>query len=279
MNKYLTCAASGLALIIGSLTAPVAAAAEVSDPLQPVNRPLERFNDELDKRLLKPVADGYMTIVPKPVRQSVSNFFSNVGYLNVVLNDFLQGKFKQGFSDTGRFAVNTTVGVGGLFDPASSFGMPQHEEDFGQTLGVWGNGPGSYLVLPIGGPSSTRDVSGTAVSAVTNILFYVSSLAISAPLTLLSGIDRRANADIAINFRNEAALDPYVFTREAYTQHRTFLVYDGNPPVDNSLFEDSTAQTEAGGEASAAEMEKSVPVASAHQTYPVVHKSGPRPVN
>src|ERR1051326_3232981 len=145
------------------------------DPLQRANRPFERFNDELDKRLFKPVSDGYVTIVPKPVRKSVTNFFSNVSYLNTVLNDFLQGKGKQGFSDAGRFLVNTTVGIGGLFDPASSLGMPVHEEDFGQTLGVWGKSPGTYLVLPVAGPSSTRDVPGSAVSAVTNLLFYVSS--------------------------------------------------------------------------------------------------------
>lgn len=200
------------------------------DPLEPVNRPIFRFNDALDKAVLKPVAEGYVKVTPKPVRTAVSNFFDNVGYLNVALNDFLQGKGRQGFADLGRFLVNSTVGVLGLFDIATGMGLEAHDEDFGQTLGVWGAEQGAYLVLPVLGPNSVRDAPGLVVSTLTNLLFYIGQSAVVIPLAALGAIDARARATGVFEFVDRTALERYVFIREAYRQRRIFLICDGNSP-------------------------------------------------
>ncbi|MDX8410794.1 MAG: VacJ family lipoprotein [Mariprofundaceae bacterium] len=207
---------------------------ESYDPLEKANRGIYKFNDVLDKVLVEPLSTGYVKITPKPVRTSVSNFFDNASYPGTILSDFLQGKGKQGASDTGRFLVNGTLGVAGLFDVATSMGMEEHDEDFGQTLGVWGANQGAYLVLPLLGPNTVRDTPDLAVSTVTSGLFWAGfyvSAAVSIPVGILSAIDERARAENSIRFVNEMALDPYLFSREAWTQHRTFLIYDGDPPV------------------------------------------------
>lgn len=200
------------------------------DPFETVNRDIYQFNRDFDRAFLKPVADAYVEVTPQIIRTSVSNFFDNIGYLNVILNDFLQGKARQGFWDTSRFVLNSTVGLAGLFDVATAMGLEEHDEDFGQTLGVWGAGSGPYLMLPILGPSTVRDAPGIPVTAVTSPLFYVDQVAVTAPVGALGAVDARARAIGAFRFIEEAALDPYVFTREAYLQRRTFLIYDGNPP-------------------------------------------------
>jgi len=204
----------------------------LNDPLEVVNRPIYQANDLLDQYIAEPVSRVYINLTPNPIRSSVSNFFDNVKYINVVLNDFLQGKGKQGLEDSSRFLINSTFGAFGLFDVATPFGFENHNEDFGQTLAVWGLGQGSYLVLPFLGPNTARDVPDLGVSAVTNILFYVSSPVV-VPVAVLGFIDKRSRFDQAIQFRNEVAVEPYLFTREAYLQHRNFLVYDGDPPLDD----------------------------------------------
>ena len=133
------------------------------------------------------------------------------------------------------------MGIGGFFDPAAPMGMKKHQEDFGQTLGVWGVGQGAYLVFPVYGPSTARDAPGLAVSTATSAVFWTGfflSPAISVPVSLLAAVDLRSRASNAIRFVNESALDPYVFTREAWVQHRTFLIYDGNPPEPGGEFGD-----------------------------------------
>ncbi len=213
-------------------------AAGTPDSLEPVNRSIYDFNDYLDRKIAKPVADTYVRITHENVRLTVSNFFDNIRYFNVILNDVLQGKGQQGLSDMSRFLMNSTVGIGGLFDVASEFGFEAQEEDFGQTLGVWGAGEGSYLVLPILGPSSFRDAPDLLVSTVTNGLFYVGVTAVTFPLAILAAIDKRVRADKAFNFRDKAAVEPYVFTREAYLEHRRYLIYDGSPPLDDEFLEE-----------------------------------------
>lgn len=200
------------------------------DPLEGGNRNIYQFNDALDRNIIKPVADTYVKITPQPVRNSVSNFFDNIGYINVILNDVLQGKLGQAISDSSRFVVNSTIGILGLFDPATPLGLKEHDEDFGQTLGVWGSGPGAYLVLPLLGPNTVRDSPGILVSTATNLLFYLNS-AVTIPLGVLNAIDARARASSALKLVDEAALDPYIFIREAYKQRRIALIYDGNPPA------------------------------------------------
>lgn len=206
---------------------------ESYDPMEKMNRGFYGLNDAIDTVLLNPLSDGYIYITPGPVRTSVSNFFDNITYPNTILNSFLQGKGGQGFSDIGRFIVNTTFGVGGLFDVATGMGLKEHDEDFGQTLGVWGSTQGAYLVYPLLGPNTVRDTPDLVVSTVTNGLFYAAfylNSYVTIPVTVLKVIDERSRAENAVRFVNEMALDPYIFTREAWTQHRTFLIYDGNPP-------------------------------------------------
>ncbi len=202
------------------------------DPLEPMNRTFNEVNDVLDDNILKPLADAYVSVTPQGLRDSVTNFFDNVSYPNVILNDFLQGKILQGFEDSMRLVVNTTLGIGGLFDVATPAGLRAHDEDFGQTLGYWGVGELAYLELPLLGPNSVRDVTDIPVSSQVSLLNFVNDYLISWPLTALNVVNSRANLSSAIALRDRSALDPYVFTREAYRQRRTFLIYDGEPPED-----------------------------------------------
>jgi len=214
---------------------------QVYDPIEKVNRGTFAFNDYFDRIVLKPLSKGYVAVTPKEGRKMVSNFFDNATYIDTILNDFLQGKGKQGVSDIGRLVVNTTVGIGGLFDPATSAGLAKHDEDFGQTLGVWGFGPGAYVVVPVYGPNTVRDLpdlaTGTLASAVFWSGFFLSPY-VTIPISILSVADLRSRSDNAIRFVNETAIDPYIFTREAWVQHRTYLIYDGNLPISDDDFSD-----------------------------------------
>jgi len=208
-------------------------AGQVYDPGEKINRASYGFNHAVDKLILSPLSKGYVAVTPKPVRTVVSNFFDNSRYIGTVLNDFLQAKGKQGIADLGRFLVNSTLGVAGLFDPASAMGLEKHQEDFGQTLAVWGAPAGAYLVLPILGPDTIRNTPDLAISTLTDGLFYAGFFLTSPvmiPLSILAAVNQRSRASSAIRFVNESALDPYVFTREAWMQHRSFLIYDGHPP-------------------------------------------------
>ncbi|MSR15236.1 MAG: VacJ family lipoprotein [Gammaproteobacteria bacterium] len=231
--------AATVALIVSVLgsgcasTAPKSA--DPTDSLEGMNRSFYSFNDSLDKNFFEPIARGYVKVAPTPVRGSVTKFFENVNYLNIITNDLLQGKGGQFASDTGRFLVNSTMGIGGLFDPATSLGMPEHDEDTGQTLGTWGANEGTYLVLPLMGPSSVRDLPDAATSMLLNPLTYLNAI-VTLPLGVLNAINTRANLLEASSIRDQAALDPYTFVREAYRQQREYKIYDGNPPGDG--FED-----------------------------------------
>ena len=201
------------------------------DPYEDTNRSFYRFNDALDRHVMKPVAETYADVTPKPVRNSVTNFFDNLEYLNVILHSFLQGKLKQGFSDVARFTVNSTVGIGGLFDVASGMGLREHEEDFGQTLATWGLNQGAFLNLPFLGPNTTRNTPDLASSYLANPLTYFSTIFLF-PVTALNFVNTRANLLEASEFVEEASIDPYSFIREAYLQRRKYLIHDGNPPAE-----------------------------------------------
>ena len=158
------------------LILPLAAcgcSAQHPDPIEKVNRKIYSLNDFVDRAVVKDVAMGYEKHVPVKVRDSVDNFFTNMAYLNVILNDHLQGRFAQGWRDTERMAINSTIGVLGVFDPATGFGRPHNRNDFGITLGKWGVAQGPYLMLPILGPSSTRDLPAIVVARVTNPMFWL----------------------------------------------------------------------------------------------------------
>lgn len=196
------------------------------DPHEQYNRAMYEFNDDLDRAVLKPVATAYTNTLPQAVRTGISNFFDNLTYLNTTLNSFMQGKVKQGTSDLGRFIVNTTIGIAGMFDVATYMGLEKHDEDFGQTLAVWGVKDDQYLMYPLLGPSSVRDTGGIIFGMLTNPVFYAAA-PVAVPLGILQGVDLRARKEGFVRFRDEAALDPYLFTRDSYLQHREFQILDG----------------------------------------------------
>jgi phospholipid-binding lipoprotein MlaA len=201
-----------------------------SDPLEKANRLVFSVNTTLDKYALRPVAKGYVAVVPSPVRKGVNNFFSNLFYPRVVLSNFLQGKFRRGISDSGRFLVNTTIGLVGIFDVATPLGMPRHREDLGQTFGVWGIGPGWYLVLPLYGPSTNRDLVGRIASSYIDPLANASSDARLAA-AVVNAVDIRSQflgADQIV----EESFDPYLFIRGAYLERREAGIRDAQSGAD-----------------------------------------------
>ena len=202
------------------------------DPFEPINRSVYKFNERLDKAVLQPTARVYRAVLPSFVRQSVGNFFSNIDDVRVVLNNALQGKFKTAYSDFGRIAINSTLGMLGLFDIASEAGIEKHQEDFGQTLGWWGIPDGPFIMLPLFGPSSVRDTGGFAVDWLTDPITYVDPSRAHNQLMATRLINRRAELLDAKQVLDAAALDSYQFTRDAYLQRRRTLVFDGNPPLD-----------------------------------------------
>ena len=209
------------------------------DPLERVNRAIYKFNDRFDRAILKPVAKGYDAITPDPVQHSIRSFFSNLLSPTVVVNDLLQAKFRQSAADTGRFLVNSTVGIVGLFDVAKHIGLKPHDEDFGQTLGVWGVGEGPYLVWPILGPKNLRDSFGWFGDFATNPVTYVKDSTDQWGLWAVDLVDTRASLlGVSDVLQQAAGEDEYLFVREAYRQRRTNLIYDGNPPKPKPAFFD-----------------------------------------
>ncbi len=201
------------------------------DPFEGYNRAMYDFNSDFDKALFRPVAEAYDEYVPRPVNTGISNFFSNLDDVLVLLNDLLQLKFAQAASDLSRLAWNSTVGLFGLIDVATPMGLPKHNEDFGQTLGAWGVGSGPYLVLPFLGPSSVRDGTGLLADWQVDPVMQVENPDERWGLVVTNAVDTRAGLLRASNILETAALDPYVFMRDAYLQRRQNLVYDGNPPT------------------------------------------------
>ncbi len=200
------------------------------DPFESFNRAMYSFNDTLDMAILKPVAQGYDAALPAPVNKGVSNFFSNIDDVVVIFNDLLQLKIEQTFSDTARLLLNSTIGILGLIDVASTMDLPKHDEDLGQTFGYWGIGTGPYLVLPFLGPNDIRDTVGLVGDAYVDPLNDITPDGTRTGLVLLEGVDTRAGLLSASKVLKEAALDEYLFVRDAYLQRRQNLVYDGNPP-------------------------------------------------
>jgi len=205
----------------------VAAEPENHDPIEPFNRAMFWFNEQVDGYVLEPAAKGWRWIMPNRVQRSVSNFFQNLRFPIVTVNDLLQAKLRKSATDVGRFAVNTTVGVLGFFDPASDWGLDQNNEDFGQTLGFWGLPPGPYLVLPFFGPSDPRDAVGLAVDSFSTVYPFFVAIEYTIGARAVDVVNGRAQVIDQIRDIKEASVDYYTAVRNAYRQRRKVLVNDG----------------------------------------------------
>jgi len=211
-----------------SVTETLPAEVPDPDPWENFNRKMYRFNDDFDRTILKPAAETITETMPEPVNQGVTNFFGNLDDVGTGINNLLQGKFVDALSDTGRVVVNSTLGVGGLFDVASRMHLEKHYEDFGQTLGRWGVEPGPYLVLPFLGPASVRDRVGFTVDALFDLsTYYIDEDGVRWVLLGAGILEDRAALLDATDLLETAALDPYAFQRDAYLQKREFDVNDG----------------------------------------------------
>jgi phospholipid-binding lipoprotein MlaA len=201
-----------------------------SDPFESMNRVTASFNAGLDAMLVKPAAQAYKFVTPPPIRMMVGNFFGNLSDLWTGTNNLLQGKPKAAVSDFTRFTLNTVWGLLGLVDIASDLGLEKHNEDFGQTLGVWGVSPGPYLVLPILGPSSVRDTAGLIPDSFASPLRSIKHQSTYYSFLGARAIDTRAGFLSAERFMDSASLDDYAFFRNGFFQRRFSQIYDGNPP-------------------------------------------------
>ncbi|MFN6961965.1 MAG: VacJ family lipoprotein [Rhodocyclaceae bacterium] len=219
-------------LILASMLAGCATSGNPKDPLEGFNRAMFAFNDGLDTVLIKPVAKGYDAVLPSPVRTGVTNFFGNIADLFIGVNNLLQGKPDQAFSDFGRVIINSTIGILGLFDVATEAGLEKHEEDFGQTLGRWGMGDGAYVVIPFFGPRTVRDTVGLVLDVKTDPVANLGDVSTRNSLLALRVIDNRADLLPADKVIEQAALDKYSYVRDGYLQRRRNLIHDGNPPRD-----------------------------------------------
>lgn len=237
MNRKIT--------LICSLIFASNVAAQSNDPYESFNRSMYDFNSSVDDYVAAPLSNGYKFITPQFVQTGVFNFFNNLKGVNVVLNDLLQAKFSQSAADLGRFTLNTTAGIGGFIDVAKYAGLELNEEDFDQTLAVWGVPQGAYLVLPLVGPMTMRSAPASAFDTAANPASYASmgTNFASIPVQFMSAVNARANAEGALKFINEAAMDKYVFTRESFLQWRKNLETDGkvSTELDDDLMSDNNA--------------------------------------
>jgi phospholipid-binding lipoprotein MlaA len=222
-------ARAALAVAVAML-AGCAAAPSRDDPLEPMNRALYQFHDTVDTAVVKPVAQAYIDVVPDPIRTGVSNVFNNVEDLISAVNDLLQGKLDKLDNDLARVLLNTAFGLGGIFDLASMVGLERGNEDFGQTFGAWGLPQGPYLFVPFFGPTTVRDGTGAIVRVMVGPVGYIGEVPLRNSLYGLGAVDLRAQALSTGAIVDTAALDRYLFIRNAYLQRRRYLLYDGKPP-------------------------------------------------
>ena len=236
LTRLLRLSASSLLFIVafamsGCATVPADSGNDPRDPIESLNRQVFEFNEVVDRAILKPVAQAYEFVLPEPVRDCVSGMFSNLREPSNAINNLLQGKPADAFSDTCRFVVNTTVGLLGCFDPARQMGLEKHNEDFGQTLGRWGIGSGPYLVVPILGPSTLRDAIGIyGAEPYLDVNFYIDNVRVRNAILGTRVVNQRAELLQTDDLISGAALDKYRFIRDGFLQRRRSLVYDGSPP-------------------------------------------------
>ncbi|MCH7830683.1 MAG: VacJ family lipoprotein [Proteobacteria bacterium] len=208
-----------------------------SDPWEAANRSMFNVNVAIDNATIKPLSKAYRKVMPSPVRRGVSNFFQNLTTPRSVLNNFLQGKPANGLSELARFLLNSTIGVGGLFDVATTTGLEEYSEDFGQTAAVWGVPDGPYLMLPLLGPQNLRDALLLPLDFLADPLFHYDVSSVRDRIYGLRMIDLRFRL-LTVDELLANSTDPYVTLRESYRQNREFEIYDGDPPEDDDWFDD-----------------------------------------
>lgn len=250
---FRTRAALLLAVVLAALTLGGCASAPANpdDPLERFNRAMFSFNEGVDKAVLKPTAEVYETITPKVVRTGVGNFFGNLGDPWIALNNMLQGKVADGMSDLMRFVVNSTLGVLGMLDIATDMGLNKNDEDFGQTLAVWGVGEGPFVVLPLLGPSTLRDTAALPVDWQGNLIATVDHVPTRNTFLGLRAVHGRSTLLGAEKTLEEGALDKYAFTRDFFLQQRRYKVRDGDVPLEYEDFDNGVSMLPVRGEADA----------------------------
>ncbi len=229
MNSHTRLAALAAAALLGACATPSQRQPDPRDPLEGLNRGVYRFNTAVDRAVLRPAARGYRRITPAPVRRGLGNFVDHLQYPRVIVADVLQGKFRDGGRDLVRFVSNTVFGLG-FFDPAARAGLEAHKEDFGQTLGRWGIGPGPYLMLPLLGPATLRDAVGRVPDQYLSVSHYFDDPYARWSVVAVDGLDARVQLLDTDRVVDEA-FDPYAFVRSAWLQRREYLVHDGNVPA------------------------------------------------
>ena len=205
---------------------------EINDPFEDLNRDIFIFNEKLDEKLLKPAALTYRKVTPQFARTGVTNFFNNLEEIDTTINQVLQGEIKYAFNDAGRFVINTTVGLFGLIDVASKMGLEKHEEDFGQTLGVWGFDSGPYIMIPFLGPSNPRDLLSRPISSFLSGTFAMEDNDVK--ITLL-GIDALETRERLLDAETLIIGDKYIFVKDAYIQSREYEINNGSTEDDEFL--------------------------------------------
>ncbi len=224
-------------LLIFSGCATTSDIKDPTDPYESFNRTSYQFNKAIDDVALRPLAKGYDAVFPGPMKVGISNFFSNLEEVPTTVNSVLQGKFADALSDLGRFIINTTLGLAGFMDVATDLGLEKHDEDFGQTLGVWGVSSGPYLVLPFLGPSTMRDVVGKPLDSTYSLQNDIDHIPTKNSIYFMELIDLRYRL-LALDSQLEDAIDEYSFVRDAFMMRLEYKVYDGNPPEDEDFYDD-----------------------------------------
>lgn len=202
--------------------------ANVNDPFENINRTFFDINEKVDNVALKPIALTYSK-TPEPVKHGITNFFRNLKEIDNTLNQVLQGKPKYAINDFSRFIINSTIGIGGILDPASSMGLERHDEDFGQTLGLWGVSPGPYLMIPFLGPTTTRDLLSRPISSFLEVTFHMDDSNVRISLSALDAIETRERL---LDVESLLSGDKYNFVRDSYSQSREYEIKDGLNIVD-----------------------------------------------
>jgi len=205
---------------------------EINDPFEDLNRDIFIFNEKLDEKLLKPAALTYRKVTPQFARTGVTNFFNNLEEIDTTINQILQGEIKYAFNDAGRFVINSTIGLFGLIDVASKMGLERHEEDFGQTLGVWGFDSGPYIMIPFLGPSNPRDLLSRPISSFLSGTFAMEDNDVK--ITLV-GIDALETRERLLDAETLIIGDKYIFVKDAYVQSREYEINNGSTEDDEFL--------------------------------------------